>query len=49
MFTNEQLAVLANSANYEKYPLQFLRLSKLNNDIIAVISKKQKTKTAHIC
>ena len=34
MFTNQQLEILANSENYEKYPLQFLRLSKLNNDLL---------------
>lgn len=44
MFTDKQLAALANSANYEKYPLQFLRLSKLNNGLIAVTFKNRKLK-----
>ena len=39
MFTNEQLKALANTPNYEQYPIQFLRLSKLNNDLLKTAYK----------
>lgn len=40
MFSDKQLQEIALSENYEKYPIQFLRLSKLNNDLIKTASKK---------
>lgn len=40
MFSNEQLKMIANSPAFEKYPFQFLRLSKLSNDLKFVLSKK---------
>lgn len=42
MYSNEQLKYIANSQEYEKYPFQFLRLSKLNNDLITILNKKMK-------
>ena len=39
MFTNDQLKLIVSSPNFEKYPLQFLRLSKLTNDMITVLEK----------
>lgn len=44
MFTTEQIAFLVNSADYEKYPIQFLRLSKLKNDLIKTALKYMKLK-----
>lgn len=40
IFSNEQLKIIANSQNFDKYPFQFLRMSKLSNDLITVLSKK---------
>ena len=45
MFSNEQLKIIASSENFDKYPLQFMRLSKLNNDLITVLSDKMTLKT----
>ncbi len=42
MYTDEQIKTIANSQNYESYPLQFLRLSKLNNDLLKVLRKEGK-------
>lgn len=39
MFSQNQIKMIVQSENYEKYPLQFLRLSKLNNDLLLVLSK----------
>lgn len=44
VFTDEQLEVIANSENFEKYPLQFMRMSKLNNDLVKVLSRKMTLK-----
>lgn len=46
MFTEEQLKMIIHSGNYEKFPIQFLRLSKLNNDLFIYSIQKLKTKTA---
>lgn len=40
MYSNEQLQMIANSPEFEKFPFQFLRLSKLSNDLKYVLSKK---------
>lgn len=40
MFSNEQLKQIATSVDYQKYPFQFVRMSKLSNDLIKVLSKK---------
>ena len=45
MFSDEQLKIIASSGNFDKYPLQFMRLSKLNNDLITVLSDKMHFKT----
>lgn len=44
MFNDEQIIKIANSLDYKKYPLQFLRLSKLNNNLINVLSKNMQMK-----
>ena len=44
LYSNEDLQKIINSENYEQYPFQFLRMSKLNNDVIRVLSKKMKLK-----
>lgn len=44
MLSNEQLKLVAKSNNYEAYPFQFLRLSKLYNDTINVLKKNYKLK-----
>lgn len=42
MFTNDQLKIIVKSENYDRYPLQFLRLSKLTNDMITVLKTQMK-------
>ena len=42
MYTDEQIKTIVNSKNYQGYPLQFLRLSKLNNDLLKVLHKEGK-------
>lgn len=42
MFSNQQISQIVQSDNYYSYPLQFLRLSKLNNDILSVLKSKYK-------
>lgn len=37
MFNNQQISQIVQSDNYNSYPLQFLRLSKLNNDLLDVL------------
>ncbi len=44
MFSNEQIKAIVNSENYQQYPIQFLQLSKLNNDLITILSKKMHIK-----
>lgn len=44
MFTGEQIRMIIHSGNYEKFPIQFLRLSKLNNDLLYTASKNLKLK-----
>ena len=44
MFSDEQLKLIAQSQNLDKYPYQFLRLSKLYNNIIKVFNKNYKLK-----
>ena len=36
--------MIIHSGNYEKFPIQFLRLSKLNNDLLYTASKNLKLK-----
>src|SRR5574344_1188898 len=40
LYSNEDLIKIVQSENYEQYPFQFLRMSKLNNDLITVLKKK---------
>ncbi|MEE3350364.1 MAG: hypothetical protein VZR09_10050 [Candidatus Gastranaerophilaceae bacterium] len=42
MYNDEQLKIIAGSNKYENFPLQFLRLSKLNNDLVSVLKKHSK-------
>ncbi len=42
MYSNEEIRMITQSNQYEKFPLQFLRLSKLNNDLILTLQKNTK-------
>ena len=42
MFSNIQLKLISQSPNYDKYPIQFVRMSKINNDLITVLNSKMK-------
>lgn len=44
MFSNQQLEIIAKSSNINQYPFQFLRMSKLNNDLIKVLAKNMRLK-----
>lgn len=49
MFTDENIArILKSERAYEGCPIQFLRLSKLENNLIKVLSKKMKLKKTAI-
>ena len=45
IYSNEQIKQIANSNFYNQVPLQFLRLSRLNNDLSSVLQKKMKLTT----
>ncbi len=45
MWNNEQIKAIAESNKYENSPIQVLRLSKLNNDLISVFQKYMKLTT----
>ena len=42
MYSKEQIFAISNSDKYKSYPLQFLRTSKLSNDLQYVFQKKLK-------
>ncbi|MBR2526440.1 glycosyltransferase family 39 protein [bacterium] len=42
IYSNEQIQQIADSTFYNQVPLQFLRLSKLNNDLFTILKKKMK-------
>jgi len=44
MFTNEQVKYITASGNFDRVPLQFLRLSRLNNDLVATAAEKFRLK-----
>ena len=39
---NDQILKISKSNEYKKYALQFLRLSKLNNDLLTVLQRNLK-------
>ena len=42
LYNNNQIKEIALSEYYKQVPIQFLRLSKLNNDLISILSQKMR-------
>ena len=42
VFNNQQISQIVQSSHYSNYALQFLRLSKLNNDLLKVLKSRFK-------
>ena len=42
LYNNNQIKEITLSEYYKQIPIQFLRLSKLNNDLISILSQKMK-------